>query len=267
MRLTIRHTTEYAYDGPVGYGLSRIRMTPRDSTAQRVIGWAVTAEGAVIDFSYDDAFGNRVTFARTGTDTDRLTLHAEGEVETFDTHGILGRHLGHSPLRLFTRPTALTQPGDRIADLAARVTETTDLGRLHQLSALVSEAVRWTTETTDVATSAEEALGHGAGVCQDQAHVFCAAARMLGFPARYVGGYFAMDEAHQAAGHAWAEAHVEGLGWVGFDIANAVCPDERHLRIATGRDYGDAAPVTGMRYGTARETMDVSVTVMTQQQQ
>ena len=116
--------------------------------------------------------------------------------------------------------------------------------------------------TTDAATPAEEALARGSGVCQDHAHIFIAAARAMNFPARYISGYLYMEETNdQVAGHAWAEAHVEGLGWVGFDPANTMSPDERYVRLATGRDYRDARPVSGIRLGQAEEQLAVSVTV------
>ena len=92
--------------------------------------------------------------------------------------------------------------------------------------------------------------------------MFIAAARLLGFPARYVSGYLMMDgDVEQAASHAWAEAHVDRLGWVGFDVANEMSPDERYVRVATGRDYRDAMPVSGIRLGQADERLAVSITV------
>ncbi len=87
--------------------------------------------------------------------------------------------------------------------------------------------MRYEIGSTDVETVAEAALAAGHGVCQDLTHVFCAVARLSGIPARYVSGYLMMDGVeHQAASHAWAEAHVAGLGWVGFDAANNMSPDE-----------------------------------------
>jgi transglutaminase-like putative cysteine protease len=116
-----------------------------------------------------------------------------------------------------------------------------------------------------VDTKAEDALEAGRGVCQDHAHVFIAATRLLGYPARYAGGYLMMnDRVQQDAGHAWAEAHVEGLGWVGFDVSNAISPDARYVRVATGLDYREAAPVSGMRFGAASESLDVSIQVQQQ---
>jgi transglutaminase-like putative cysteine protease len=85
---------------------------------------------------------------------------------------------------------------------------------------------------------------------------------VLGIPARYVSGYLMMnDRIDQEAGHGWAEAHVDGLGWVGFDISNGICPDERYVRIATGRDYRDAAPVNGVSYGAGESLLAVSLAV------
>ena len=126
----------------------------------------------------------------------------------------------------------------------------------------VAGRVRYTPGTTGIETSAEEALRLGVGVCQDHSHVFIAGARAMGFPARYVSGYLMMDDrVEQAASHAWAEAHVPGLGWVAFDAANGISPDERYVRVATGCDYRDAAPVSGIRLGRAQEQLAVTITV------
>ena len=101
-------------------------------------------------------------------------------------------------------------------------------------------------------------MGHG--VCQDHAHIFIGLARLAGIPTRYVTGYLIAGDISPAA-HAWAEALVPGLGWVGFDPTNEICPDERYVRVATGLDYADTAPVSGMRVGTAPEMITVAVSV------
>ena len=70
-----------------------------------------------------------------------------------------------------------------------------------------------------------------------------------------------LDGPDQAASHAWAEAHVDGLGWVGFDAANDICPDDKYVRVAVGLDYRDAAPISGIRRGSGGETLEVAVKV------
>ena len=130
------------------------------------------------------------------------------------------------------------------------------------MSAKILDAVAYQTGTSETETTAEDAMTSGNGVCQDHTHIFVSAARLLGYPARYVSGYLMMnDRVEQDATHAWAEAHVEGLGWVGFDISNQISPDERYVPMATGLDYREAAPISGMRVGGNTESMSVSVHV------
>ncbi|MBV1703566.1 MAG: transglutaminase family protein, partial [Hyphomicrobiales bacterium] len=136
------------------------------------------------------------------------------------------------------------------------------LDRLHALMAAINARMAFDAEATHVATSAPEAFALRRGVCQDFAHVFIAAARLLDAPARYVAGYYLRaDGVEEPAGHAWAEAYVEDLGWVGFDATHGVCPGERHVRVAVGLDYLDAAPVRGVREGGGEETLGVALTV------
>jgi transglutaminase-like putative cysteine protease len=135
---------------------------------------------------------------------------------------------------------------------------------------LVAERVAYRPGMTNVATTAAEAIAGGSGVCQDQAHVFIAAARLLGIPARYVGGYLCMEDnshisaiaaAGREAGHAWAEGYDPERGWVGFDPTNQVIPSLFHVRTSIGLDYESAAPVRGIRRGLGSELLQVDVKV------
>ena len=100
-------------------------------------------------------------------------------------------------------------------------------------------------------------------MCADHAHVFIAGARHLGLPARYVGGYLwtGADGQEYQASHAWAEAYVPDLGWVGFDPANRLCPTDAYVRTAVGLDYHAAAPASGVWRGDSSETLAVRVAV------
>lgn len=263
MLLNITHTTRYDYDAPVDYALQKVRLCPLDSPLQSVGDWELRVEGGKIEASYSDHFGNRVDLVSAEPGTQRMTLTAEGTATTHDAAGILGKTYGHAPLWLFQQPTEATRPGEGITELAKVVAKSDlPLDGLHALSSAILDRVPYETGKTETATTAEEAIAIGQGVCQDHANIFIAAAREAGLPARYVSGYLYMpDRVDQDASHAWAEAHLDDLGWVGFDVSNGVSPDEKYLRIAVGRDAQDAAPIAGLRMGSSREAMIVSLQV------
>jgi len=262
MQLRVTHRTEYEYDRPLPYALQRLRLMPQSGPTQQVVRWTLAIEGAVEEVRFLDQFANDTRLVSVTGMARQIAIVAEGEVDTTETSGVYGQHRGFAPLWLFSAPTELTRAGDGVADLAAGLPGGSDIDRLHALMAIVRARIAFVPDATDTQTAAEAALAHGKGVCQDHAHVFIAAARHLGFPARYVSGYLMLDgQARQAASHAWAEAHVAGLGWVGFDAANGISPDTRYVRLATGRDYRDAMPVSGIVLGKAAERLAVSITV------
>jgi len=262
MRLKISHRTEYRYDVPVQYALQRLRLVPRGGKTQTIHSWSIKVEGAKEEVRFVDHFENDTRLVSILPDATAIGIDAWGEVETFETAGVFGEHKGFAPLWLFQQQTALTKPGDAIRELAASIGEGSELDRLHRLMHVIGVRVTYTQGATHAGTVAEDSLAQGSGVCQDHAHIFVATARVLGFPARYVSGYLMMnDTIDQAASHAWAEAHVPGLGWVSFDASNGISPDERYVRMAVGRDYRDAMPVSGIRLGLAEEQLAVSVTV------
>lgn len=264
MLLKISHKTHYHYDEAVHYSLQQVRLTPHSKGGQSVLNWQTEIEGGAKELEFNDQHGNRVVLVSFTPGQSEIIIHSQGEVETTDTSGIVGEHVGSAPLWYYQRPTPLTQPGSAVKKLVKGLGTTFDgdIQKLHALSSLISKSVAYETGKTHAETTAEEALGSGHGVCQDHAHIFISAARLMDFPARYVSGYLMMnDRVDQEASHAWAEAYVPGIGWVGFDVSNDISPDERYVRIATGLDYKDAAPVSGLRFGDSGETMIVSIQV------
>jgi len=139
---------------------------------------------------------------------------------------------------------------------------------LHTLLDELQNEITYDTDPTHASTTAIEAFSIKRGVCQDLTHIFIAAARHLGIPARYIGGYMhrADGVVNQTAGHAWAEAYIDDFGWVAFDPANGICPTDAHVRVAVGLDYLGAAPVRGTRYGGDTETLEIAVKVQAMQQ-
>ncbi|MDX2482953.1 MAG: transglutaminase family protein [Pseudodonghicola sp.] len=266
MRLKITHVTTYTFDTPVHYALQQLRLIPKSGHGQSVIAWSSTINGGTKQLEFDDLFSNHTELVMVDPGATRVEIISEGDVEIEDRGGLIGKHGGMAPLWLFRETTPLTTPGPLLRKLASRMRATfPELGgieSLHALSSEIAEAVTYETGHTDSSTGAEVALSAGHGVCQDHAHIMIAVARLMGHPARYVSGYLMMDGVvEQSASHAWAEVWTEGLGWIGFDVSNGICPDARYVRVATGRDYRDAAPIHGLRQGAGGEALHVALQV------
>lgn len=268
MHLRIDHTTTYHYSHPVAYSAQQIRLLPDSFEGQEVLSWRLETDSRHFP-EFRDGFGNRTAFLTLDRPHSGLTLRVIGEVETENFHGLVRGLPEPLPPEFFLRPTLRTRPSLALQRLAQQIPQQGgSVERLHRLMNQVRLQVLYETGETHVATTADEALAHGRGVCQDHAHVFIACARLLGFPARYVSGYlWTRCDVHHDASHAWAEAWVPDLGWVGFDPANGVSPTEAYVRLACGLDYAEAAPVRGVRRGGGSEALEVHLQVQQAQHQ
>lgn len=272
MRIRISHLTSYRYETPASGVIQILRMTPRNHDGQHVVRWRIDVSADCRLDQHEDAFGN-ITHAFTADGPlEAVDVQVEGEVETRDTEGLVHGTIERFPSSLYLRETALTQPDERIVDLAHATRDATGgdvLRLLHVLLERLHGGMTYDPDPTHTATSAAEAFRLGRGVCQDLAHIFIAAARSVDVPARYVGGYFhrADGVSEQEAGHAWAEAYVPSLGWIAFDPANGICATDAHVRTAVGLDYLGASPLRGTRYGGAGEALTVQVRVAQARQQ
>jgi transglutaminase-like putative cysteine protease len=265
VRIRIRHETAYTYATPATRAIEVLRLSPRGYDGQFILDWRLDVDQDCRLDQASDPFGNTVhSFTAEGPLT-ALTITAEGQIETSDTAGIVTGQIERFPPPVFLRDTALTTTNGAIRDFANTVAGRESGGTLKVMHAImhgIRERLRFNVDATDTGTSATEAFSIGHGVCQDFAHIFIAAVRYLGIPARYVSGYLCRnDYIQQEAGHAWAEALIPDLGWVGFDPANGVSPTEAYVRAAIGLDYLGAAPIRGVRYGGSGETLAVHVHV------
>lgn len=271
MHLSVRHTTTYHFDAPMRFVTQSHRLTPSTSASQRILAWDVAAEGAAFGASFVDGAGDRVNTMTIEGPVERVDISVTGQVETIDTSGVLRNHRETISPRAYLRSTPMTKANGALGDLAAQALRSAgdegELARAHLLAAAVAEAIAYAPGTTEAHTTAAEALEQGQGVCQDHAHAMIALAHAADLPARYVTGYLLTggEDALGEASHAWAEVHVAGLGWIGFDAANRCCPDDRYIRLGSGRDALDAAPIRGVSRGGGAEAMDVTVVVAAQQ--
>jgi len=269
MRLNVRHATVYTFDTPMRFVTQSHRLTPGSNAGQAVSTWTVSADGAAFGASFTDGAGDLVTTMSVQGPVERIEIVVDGMVETSDTAGVLRGHREIISPRVYLQPTAAVQPNRPLRELGADARAGADDGPLalaHRLSAAVSDAIAYEPGATDHATTAAEALALGRGVCQDMTHALIALAHEAGLPARYVTGYLLTGDETQVgeASHAWAEIFNESLGWIGFDPANRCCPDERYIRLGSGRDAREAAPIRGISRGGGVEAMDVSVVVAQQ---
>jgi transglutaminase-like putative cysteine protease len=266
MRLTIRHETAYTYATPARRAIETLRLTPRGHNGQFVVSWRIDIDKDCRLQRSADPFGNTLhTFTVEGP-LDGLVIVASGSIETQDTSGVLTGQIERFPPQVFLRETDLTVADSAIRGFADSVRANSGdslLEVMHALTEGVHDRLIYDADATGSGTGAAEAFALGHGVCQDFAHIFIAAARHINVPARYVSGYFYRRDGQnvQTAGHAWAEALIPGLGWVGFDPANGMSPTDAYVRVAVGLDALGASPVRGANYGGGAETMAVTVSI------
>lgn len=251
MRLRIRHDITARYDEPVLLANRSLRMCPRTFDGQYVRAWHLDIVGDCRQSRSGDAFGNTVhDFAVEGPITE-LSISAEGEVEVDDTAGVLqGAPLDRMPPDLFLRETKVTERTSDIVALAAKArgeADGSDLDLCHRLMHLIHEEVEaLPASEAELAgvrgVAAADVLAEARGTPTDLAHLYIAAVRSLGLPARFVTGYRWQEESTATGAFAaWAEALIPGLGWVGFDAAFDTCPTEAYVRVASALDQSGAA--------------------------
>ncbi|BBF91917.1 transglutaminase family protein [Blastochloris tepida] len=266
MRICISHETRYRYEQPVNGLIQILRLAPRNHNGQYVVDWRVEVSADCRLERHEDAFGNLTDTFSVHGHIDQLNVLVAGEVETEDTNGVVRGTVERLPVSLFLRETDLTRADPAIEAFALDIagsSEPAPLSRLHALLTRLNDDMVYDRDPTHAATTAAEAFALKRGVCQDITHIFIATARRLGIPTRYIGGYYfsGSDGDEAEASHAWAEAFVPDLGWIGFDATNGICITDAHVRVAMGLDYLGAAPVRGSRRGGAGESLTVEVHV------
>jgi transglutaminase-like putative cysteine protease len=265
MRLRIAHNIVRRYDPPAAGAIQVLRLTPRNHDGQYVIGWRIDVSTDARLNAHEDAFGNVTHVFTADGPLETLSVDVDGEVETQNTEGVVRGTVERFPPSLFLRDTSLTQADESIREFAGEIRPANGndvLAHLHALMHRLHEELPHDHDEPQEAATAVEVFARKRGVPRDLAHIFIGAARSFAIPSRYIAGYLCPDDAvEQHGGHAWAEAFVPGLGWVGFDAVNCVCPTEAYVRVAVGLDALGAVPVRGTRYGTGDEKLAVAIKV------
>jgi transglutaminase-like putative cysteine protease len=280
MYYSILHKTRFRYSAPVSESVTEVRMQPRSEGAQRCLSFRLATSPAAGVHSYTDCYGNIVHHFNIPAPHRLTTITAESIVilpelpelperlgpeawAELDALTAAEDHWDYLAPSHFARPTALLRLLAR--EVGARRRDD-PLALLRDLTARLYDVFEYDPEHTEVDSPIDVALQARRGVCQDYAHVLTALVRPLGIPCRYVSGYLFHrvedhDRSAQDASHAWVEALLPGLGWVGFDPTNNLLAGERHIRTAVGRDYADVPPTRGVYKGQATSELEVGVKV------
>jgi len=279
MIYSVRHVTIFGYEPAVRESVMEVRMQPRSEGRQRCLNFQLTVSPTTSVMSYRDFMGNTVHhFDIAGSHT-QVKLTAQGVVEvespeppdavaagSWGELDALTALEDHWEMML---PSQYTAPTDELQKLA------TEIGCerrghlfefLTELNQSMFQKFAYVPKSTKVDSPIDEALTNRQGVCQDFAHIMIALLRRLRVPARYVSGYLfhepkSKDRSSDGASHAWVEVLVPKLGWIAFDPTNDLIADDRHIRVALGRDYADVPPTRGVYKGEATSELSVSVTV------
>jgi transglutaminase-like putative cysteine protease len=280
MFYSIRHVTRFCYSGSVSESIMETRMHPRSENNQRCLTFQLSVSPRTRMFSYRDYLGNIIHHFDVPGHHRQLIIVAEAVVDVQPPPAMPWSLrseawneldvLNHSADYWHTlRSSHFARSGPELAELGdtlnVRKRRDDPLTMLRELNTGLFHWFDYAPQTTTVDSPIEHALRERKGVCQDFAHVMIALVRELGIPCRYVSGYLyhanALDRSSDGATHAWVEALLPNLGWIGFDPTNNLIAGARHIRTAVGMDYADVPPTRGVFKGNVESQLSVAVRV------
>lgn len=279
MRHHILHDTVYTYDAPVHESVMEVRLCPLNNERQRCEHFQLQITPKTAIHTYVDAARNSIHHFQIPGELTKLHVRAESTVDVlpipplpdallrgdWDVYPALRQSalLDYQIHSTYVRSSPLLH-----AYMAEHGIDTSldPLSCIRRLNTILYETIRYTPESTTIDTTIDEVLGQRKGVCQDISHLMIAICRQLGIPTRYVSGYLYHrlhdhDRSQTDATHAWVDVWLPGHGWVGIDPTNNIAATERHIVVATGRDYADVSPTRGVYRGIANERLGVSVRI------
>jgi transglutaminase-like putative cysteine protease len=282
MFYAIRHFTRYRYSRPVWQSMMEVRMHPRSEGSQRCFVFQLSVNPRVRIFGYTDSYGNLVHHFDLPAKHEQLTIITDTlvnidvqpsipESADYEDWTRLEQQVEEEDHWLMLAPSYFARSSPELEDLAREIGVDGRNGRaplefLRDVTAGVNRTVNYVKKSTSVNSPIEDALRSRKGVCQDFAHIMIALVRNAGIPCRYVSGYLYHSgdnglSSGDGATHAWVEALLPNIGWVGFDPTTNRLAGERHIRTAVGRDYADVPPTMGVMKGKAETQLQVRVRV------
>ena len=280
MFYSLRHVTRFRYSAPVHESVMELRMQPRSEGPQSLRNFQIVTNPRAQLYAYTDYLGNAVYHFNVLRAHEELRIEAQAVVEIVQTAPLpqacdMLEWDRYNPYNLtdlhfdLLEPSKFARPSAALTSFMAErnlVRPSSDpMTALRHLNTAIFQAFDYEIGVTQVHSPIEQALGQGRGVCQDFAHIMLAITRSWGIPARYVSGYLhhgrGSDRSGEDATHAWVEAWLPSLGWIGFDPTNNILAADRHIRAAVGRDYADVPPTRGTFKGGAESELAIAVAV------
>jgi len=285
MFYTIRHMTKFRYSAAVSESIMELRMQPRTEALQRCLNFQLSVFPRARVSTYRDYLGNSVHHFNVPGQHRQLLIVAEALVDVRPVADLpahleanawdeMDATINGGDYWEMLMPSQFARPCKELAEFAAEAgygdreksRQQDPIELLLGINAALFSSIAYVPRSTSVDSPIEHALRERKGVCQDYAHIMITLVRQLGIPARYVSGYLfhrsgELTRSAEGATHAWVEALLPGLGWVGFDPTNNVLVTDRHVRTAVGRDYADVPPSRGVYKGSVKSELTVRVRV------
>ncbi len=272
----LRHASIYTFSAPVILGPHQLYLRPRGDHKMRVAGSSLTLSPPAEVLWRNDLYGNSVAIAKFAGQSDRLEIISELDVETFprseeqrrsllETGGFL-----YSPVELrVLEPFTIMDPVHvgPVADWVehASLSRTKSIyERLLECAARIKFEFDYRVRYEPGLQTPAETLQLHSGTCRDFAELMMAAARYLGYAARFITGYVYTPNAAPGSSspHAWAEVYIPGSGWIEVDATNGLIDDGDLIPVASASSGAELTPISGTFEGadvTSQMTVEVDV--------
>ncbi len=251
MRFTVSHETLYRYAKPVWLASHVLRLTPRSEGVELLSRELLVEPAPTMRFEAVDGFGNLLTHVGFGGATDAFRILSRFELEIAAPAPLVADGIPALPWRAVADPYLVEPHLDiGVHAFAARLAHEAGGSApafLDLLNRTLHADIRHDIRDVGAARTPAETLALGHGACRDVTVLFLAACRSLGIPARFVSGYQAQAETPDGRRHlhAWAEAHLPGVGWRGYDPTHGLAVTNGHVALCVAPDQAATMPVEG----------------------
>src|SRR5258708_1698084 len=283
---SIHHRLSFSYGGPAVKNRNEVRLCPGSDERQNCKSFELRTDPCGDVKKEQDQFGNHVQYVEIRGSHQLLNIETCSVVSITEAPAA---QLVNIPLADMAACEVAAEPGnarylapspqipyveavEELVCSAEKQSKGSVAAFVEVAAALIRSRFRYRLGVTHASSSIIDLLKTKSGVCQDFAHLLIGVLRWRGIPARYVSGYlvpeYLSDPLYKGdrlfrtqAGHAWVEFFLPLDGWVGIDPTLGITPNLRHVRIACGRDYSDAAPVSGIYQGHPRSHLQSMIEI------